>query len=186
MPNRDTPRGFEAINLKSEDVHRYYKIAGSFPLGIGDPVVRVANSTDPQGYPAVARQSALAITGVVVGVETAPGRSTKYLASTDAGYVLVADNPNQLFRVQDNGGATGITIANLGEHVASVAAINCNTTTGVSNYEIDTEGLLTGNTWVLVRKDDSPNNVVGANCDWIVRPNVHTDANASVTNSSSI
>lgn len=182
MANYDAPRGFEPINLKDEHVHRYYKSA-AVQLGKGDPVIRSANSTDPQGYASVTRATTgAAITGVVVGVEPLSTRTTPYLASGDSGYVLVADWPLQEFRVQDNGGATGIALADIGQHIDSVAAINCNTTTGQSNYEIDTEAKATDNTWVLVRKDAEPNNDIGANCKWIVKPNLHTEVNASATN----
>jgi hypothetical protein len=186
MANYDAPRGFEPINLRDEHVHRYYKSA-AVALGKGDPVVRVANSTDPQGYGMITRATTgAAITGVVVGVEPKSTRTTPYLASGDTGYVLVADWPEQEFRVQDNGGATGIALADIGNHIDSVAAINCNTTTGQSNYEIDTEAKAADNTWIIVRKDDEPGNDIGANCKWIVKPNLHTEANASATNVSEI
>lgn len=182
MANIDAPRGFTPIDLDWRDVHRYYKSAAVI-IGVGDPVVRAANSADPQGYNAVTRATTgAAVTGVVVAIEPSPTRSTKHLASGDTGYVLVADHPDQEFLVQDNGGATGLVITNLGQHVDSVAAIDADTTTGRSKYELDTEAIATDNTWVLVRKNDAPDNAVGANCDWVVKANLHTEANASATN----
>lgn len=186
MANKDAPRGFTPLNLDWSRVHRYYKSA-SVALGVGDPVIRAANSADPQGYNAVTRATTgAAITGVVVAIEPSPTRSTKYLASGDTGYVLVADHPNQEFVVQDNGGATGIVITNLGQHIDSVAAIDCDSTTGRSKYELDTEAIATDNTWSLVRKYDAPDNAVGANCMWVVKPNLHTESNASATNTTEI
>lgn len=181
MANIDQPRGFLPVGPKIV-CHRYYKSA-SVQLGVGDPVVRAANSGDPLGYAAVTRATTgAAVTGVVVSVESDPDRSYPYLKSADTGYVLVADDPNQEFLVQDNGGATGIVITNLGQHIDSVAAIDCDSTTGRSKYELDTEAIATDNTWVLVRKDDRPDNEVGANCDYIVKANLHTEVNASATN----
>jgi hypothetical protein len=182
MANLDAPRGFTPVMLKDSDVHMYYKAAAVI-LGVGDPVIRVTNSSDPLGYSMVTRATTgAAITGVVVAILPSVGRTTKHLASADTGYVLVADNPSQLFKVQDNGGATGLIVTQIGEHIDSVAALNANTTTGRSNYELDTEAVATGNTWRVESKDNAPGNVVGANCVWIVKPNLHTEANASATN----
>jgi len=190
MPNIDAPRGFIPVVLNDCDVHMYYK-AAAVVLGVGDPVVRAANSSDPLGYPMVTRATTgAAISGVVVAilpsVSATSQRSTKHLASGDTGYVLVADSPNQLFKVQDNGGASGLIVTQIGESIDSVAAINANTTTGVSNYELDTEAVAADNTWSLVSKDNRPGNTVGANCIWIVKANLHTEANASATNIANI
>jgi len=190
MSNIDAPRGFTPVVLNDCDVHMYYKAAAVI-LGVGDPVVRAANSTDPLGYPMVTRATTgAAITGVVVAilpsVSATSQRSTKHLASGDTGYVLVADSPNQLFKVQDNGGASGLIVTQIGESLDSVAAIDANTTTGVSNYELDTQAVAAGNTWSLVSKDNRPGNIVGANCIWIVKPNLHTEVNDSATNITNI
>ncbi len=182
MANIDAPRGFTPINLDWSRVHRYYKSAAVI-LGVGDPVIRSANSSDPEGYSSVTRATTgAAITGVIVAIEPNATRTTKHLASADTGYVLVADHPMQEFLVQDNGGASGLIITQIGQHIDSVTAIDADTTTGRSKYELDTEAVATDNTWVLVRKNDMPDNAVGANCDWIVKPNLHTECNASATN----
>lgn len=189
MANLNAPRGFTPVNLDWARVHRYYKSA-SVILGVGDPVIRSTASADPQGYGSVTRATTgAAITGVVVGIEpdvTHTLADQKYLASADTGYVMVADYAGQEFSVQDNGGAAGIPITAMGTHINSVSAIDANTTTGRSNYQLDTQAQTTGDTWVLVRKDDMPNNVVGANAIWIVKANLHTEQNASATNVSAI
>lgn len=184
MANRDTPNGFTPINLHPDRVHRYYKDATAGIIAVGDPVIRGTNSSDPAGYPEIVRATTgAAITGVVVGVE--PIRSNlnqnSYLAAADIGYVLVADYPMQEFIVQDNGGVTGIAIVNIGEHVDSVAAIDADIIIGRSKYELDTEAIATGNTWRIERKYDVEGNDVGANCVWVVKPNLHTESNASAT-----
>lgn len=186
--NIDDPRGFTPINLDWTRVHRYYKDATAGIIGIGDPVIKVTNSSDPQGYGEIVRATTgAAITGVVVGIEPHPDRPRQmHLAAADLGYVLVADHPSQEFIVQDNGGATGIVVTNIGQHVDSVTAINASTTTGRSAYELDTEAIATDNTWVILRKHDAPNNKVGDNCDWIVKANLHTESNASATNSTEV
>lgn len=181
MANKDTPRGFDLVNPYAK-VHKYYKSA-SVQLGVGDPVVKTSNSGDPLGYQSVTRMTTGSyVTGVVVEVVPDSTRSYPYLKSGDTGYVMVADDPQEEFRVQDNGGATGLIITNIGQHVDNVAAIDCNSTTGRSNYELDTEAIAADNTWYLSRLDQRPGNAVGANADWIVRANLHTEANVGATN----
>jgi hypothetical protein len=185
MANSDTPNGFTPINLHPDRVHRYYKDTTAGIIGVGDPVIRVTNSSDPAGYPEIVRATTgAAITGVVVGIE--PVRSnlnqSGYLAAADTGYVLVADYPGQEFVVQDNGGATGIVVTNIGQHVDSVAALDADTTIGRSKYELDTEAIATDNTWRIERLYDIEGNAVGANAKWVVKANLHTEGNASATN----
>lgn len=185
MANLNRPNGFTPINLKDHHKHRYYKDATAGIIAVGDPVIRVTNSSDPEGYPEIVRATTgSAITGVVVSVE--PLRSNlnqhDYLAAADLGYVTVADHPDQEFLVQDNGGATGIVITNLGQHIDSVTALDANTVIGRSKYQIDTEAIATDNTWRIERKYDCATNEIGTNCWWVVRANLHTESNASATN----
>lgn len=176
------PRGFTPINLDWSRVHRYYKSA-AVALGIGDPVVRSADSSDPLGYGSITRATTgQNVTGVVVGIEPNATRTTKYLASGDTGYVLVADYSDQEFLVQDNGGATGIAVTDCGNHVNHVTALDCDTNTGRSKYQLDTEAKSTGNTWIICRLDDKPDNAAGAYARWVVKANLHTEVNAGVTN----
>jgi len=183
MANVDAPRGFTPVHHRPDKYRRYYKGTDAGIIGVGDPVVRQADSADPEGRPEIVRATTgSAITGVVVGIEpTRSDLSQLYLASADTGYVLVDDDPESLFYVQDNGGATGIVVANIGEHIDSVAAIDADTTTGRSKYELDTEAIATDNTWRIERLVQRADNEVGANAEWVVSVNLHTDANASAT-----
>jgi len=185
MANTDAPRGFTPLNLHPDRVHRYYKGTTAGIIAVGDPVIRLTNSADPEGYPEITRATTgSAITGVVVSIDpvVADLNQNGYLASADTGYVTVADCPKQEFIVQDNGGATGIVIANIGEHVDSVAAIDADTTIGRSKYELDTEAIATDNTFRIERLFHAEDNEVGANARWVVKANLHTEANASATN----
>lgn len=183
MANADTPRGLTPVHHRPDKYRRYYKGTASGIIGVGDTVIRLTNSADPEGRAEITRATAgAAITGVVVGIEPSRGDLSKlHLASADTGYVLVDDNPDSLFSVQDNGGATAITIAMLGEHIDTVTALDANTTTGRSNLELDTEAKATGNTFRLERLMQREDNVVGDNAEWVVSVNLHTDANASAT-----
>lgn len=181
MANINAPDGFTPIDLQPQHVHRYYKSA-SVILAIGDPVIRATASSDPNGYPAVTRATTGgAITGVVVGVEpilSNLNQSGVYLAA-DTGYVLVADHPFERFIVQDDGSAQ-LGITNLGTNINSVAAIDANTSTGRSKYQIAGNAISAGNTWALVGYLDQPgNDPTAVNCRWIVQPNLHTENNNS-------
>ena len=190
MANIDAPRGFLPVKYRSGKPYcgiarRYYKSATAGIIGVGDPVIRVTNSSDPEGGPEIVRASTgAAITGVVVAIEPTESDLEKvgYLASADTGYVLVADDPELLFEVQEVSGGTPLAVTNIGEHIDSVTAVDADTTLGLSKYEIDTAALATGNTWRiegLVRRE---NNEVGEHAKWLVMANLHTEVNASATN----
>lgn len=190
MANIDAPRGFTPVKYRSGKPYngiarRYYKDATAGIIGVGDPVIRVTSSSDPEGGPEIVRATTgAAITGVVVGIVPHPDRLDQpgHLAAADVGYVLVADDPELLFEVQDNGGATGIAVTDVGKHIDSVTAINADTVIGRSQYEIDTEAKATGNTWRIEALVNRPDNAVGANAKWLVMANLHTEVNASATN----
>lgn len=191
MANTDADRGFTPVKYMdgrpyTGAARRFFKDATAGILGVGDPVIRVTNSSatsNAGGYPECVRATTgSAISGVVVGIE--PIRSAlgqNHLAAADVGYLLVATSPDLLFEVQDNGGATALTIADIGEHIDSVTALDANTTTGRSKYEIDTEAQATDNTWRIEALVDRPDNATGANAKWLVSANLHTEVNASAS-----
>lgn len=190
MANSNLLKGFRPVCYRSGAPYNgacniYYKDTTAGIIAVGDPVIRGTNSSDPEGYPEAVRASTGgAITGVVVGVVPTLSRidQPRHLLAADVGYIMVADDPNLLFEVQDNGGATGIIITNIGQHVNSVAAIDADTTLGYSKYQLDTEAISTGNTWRIEKLVKRADNTVGANAKWLVSANLHTEVNASATN----
>ena len=142
MANTDAPRGFTPVKYRSGQPYcglhrRYYKDATAGVIGVGDPVVRVTNSSDPEGGPEIVRATTgSAITGVVVGIEPVRGslEQVGYLGTSDTGYVLVADDPNLLFEVQEVTGGTALTVTQVGEHIDSITAVDADTTIGRSKY----------------------------------------------------
>lgn len=189
MANVDAPRGFTPVRYRNGQPYlgisrRYYKDATAGIIGVGDPVIRVANSSDPLGGPEIVRATTgAAITGVVVGIVPSPSRidQASYLAAADVGYVLVADDPDLLFEVQEVSGGTPIAVTNVGQHIDSVTAINANTSTGRSNYEIDNAAIATDNTWLIEELVERENNAVGEHAKWLVSANLHTERNASAS-----
>jgi len=190
MANVDAPRGFEPVRYAdgkpyTGQANRYYKSTTAGIIAIGDPVIRATNSSDPEGGQEIVRHTTgAAITGVVVGIEPVVSNLNQngYLASADTGYVLVADDPNLIFEVQETTGGTALAVTNIGEHIDSVAAVDADTTIGRSKYEIDNAAKATNNTWILLGLSPKPDNAVGEHAKWLVKANLHTDVNASATN----
>lgn len=190
MANLNAPRGFEPIRHSdgkpyTGQCNRYYKDATAGIIGVGDPVIRVVSSSDPEGGPEIVRATTgAAITGVVVGIEPVRGNlgQVGYLAAADVGYVLVADDPTLLFEVQEGGSGTALAITDIGKHIDSVTALNADTTIGRSKYQIDNNAKATGDTWIIVQLSPKADNAVGTYAKWLVRANLHTEVNASATN----
>tara|TARA_R110002126_G_C10483989_1_gene502231 strand:+ start:4616 stop:5200 length:585 start_codon:yes stop_codon:yes gene_type:complete len=189
MTNVNAPRGFTSVGLKGQSGgggtgRRYYKSATAGIIGVGDPVIKVTNSSDPEGGPEIIRHvTGAAITGVVVGIEAniANLNQIGYLASADTGYVLVDDNPDSFFEVQEVTGGTPLAIANIGEHIDAIAAVDADVVIGRSKYEIDNAALATGNTFILEQLVKKADNALGEHAKWLVRANLHTERNASAT-----
>lgn len=190
MPNLNAPRGFEPVRHSdgkpyTGQCNRYYKDATAGIIGVGDPVIRVVSSSDPEGGPEIVRATTgAAITGVVVGIEPRRGDlgQVGYLAAADLGYVLVADDPNLIFEVQEGGSGTALAVTDIGKHIDSVAALNADTTIGRSKYQIDNNAKAADNTWIIVGLSPKAENAVGQYAKWLVKPNLHTEVNASATN----
>lgn len=191
MANLNLPRGFTPVRYKNGQPYtgiarRYYKdTTANTVIAVGDPVVRVTASSDPLGGPEIVRATTGgAITGVVVGIEynrTRPDQ-LNYLAATDVGYLLVADDPSLLFEVQEGGSGTALAVTDIGKHINSVTALDGNTTIGRSKYQLDNNAKSTGNSWRIDSLVNRADNAVGAQAKWLVAANLHTEVNASATN----
>lgn len=120
MANVNAPFGMRPVRHKSGApyngaVRKYFvPSTDSTALFIGDPVIMVgtANETAVNGHapgtlPIVTRHTAGAnpITGVVVGVDAQTREATTYRAASTATVVFVADDPDLIFHVRDNGAA---------------------------------------------------------------------------------
>jgi len=190
MANQNAPRGLTPVKYRSGMPYsgisrRYYKDATAGILAVGDNVIRVTNSSDPKGGPEVVKATVgAAITGVIVGIEPHPDRlgQVGYLAAADLGYVLVADDPNLLFEVQEGGTGTALAVTNVGEHIDVITAADASTTIGRSVAQLDKGALATGNTYRIEEFVQRENNELGLYAKWLVSANLHTEVNASATN----
>ena len=122
------------------------------------------------------------IVGVITSVFDEDMNPIAYMApsrtgdSTVAGYLMVADHPDQTFLIQEDGETTPIPAASAEMNIdfAGVALNAGNTASGVSKMELDSN---TVNTTVTLRArlvyphpDDT---VASAYCRWVIVFNLH-------------
>ena len=157
---------------------------------IGDPVV-ISGTGDAAGVPGVARSAAGAnITGVVVGFapkdNVAAGSATAinrgYRAASEADYLLVADDYNLLFAIEEDavGGALATTdIGNNADLVAGTGSVY----TKRSGYMLDSSTKATTSAQVrIVGFDQTIGNTIGGTGPvWLVSIVEATEAPAAGT-----
>jgi hypothetical protein len=148
---------------------------------IGDPLTWLTNSADSQGIPGVTLATAGssnnilgAMVGIVAGGEPQIPVTRDlpvYHQASTAGYILVADDPDLLFMVQENGsmvqGAPGRNV-NLVSGTGS-------TVTGYSGWQLNSSTLNTTNTlqMKIMRLLEQSDNAVGTNAKWLCRINLN-------------
>lgn len=125
------------------------------------------------------------ILGSVIGIFDENYEPQPYIAageagnSTIAGYVLVADHPQQLFIAQEDGDSNAIDLAECGTNANIVSATLCagDSNTGMSTQEIDSDSASATaalNVNLLhPHEDDTPANDTNCNARWIVQINEH-------------
>lgn len=184
MANSDTPFGFKparklgAMNTTG-GVNRYYRGTGDANnLFIGDPV-DLGGTGDTAGVPSVVRATAGSggyAVGVVVGIEnnTSDNLGRTYLPASTAGYVLVCDDPDEVFIIQEDSTSGALAVTDIGLNADFVIGSG-NTTTGISATELQTSSINTTNTLQLRVLGLYPDqkNEVGTNAKWLVRFNLH-------------
>jgi hypothetical protein len=171
--------------------HYYVPASDATALFIGDPVVIVAG-VDPNGFASVTRAGATGrITGVVVGFRpSATIIANGYRAASTAEYVIVADDPDLLFEVQESAATDGaaLTAAAMGKNANLIVGTG-NTKTRQSAFTLDSTSAATTNT-LQVRIVESErridNTMIGTNgspgaayANWLVAINQPTETGAA-------
>lgn len=91
--------------------------------------------------------------------------------------VLVADDPNQHFVIEEDTGGTALDAQSVGAGGSfTYLGTTGNTTSGMANVVLDRSGVDAANTnqqFRLIKKWDKPDNAYGNWCKWIVRINYH-------------
>lgn len=149
----------------------------STALYIGDAVLQTGASSTINGvtYPNVVRAATTdVITGVIVGVLPDVATSLPYCAASTTRRLLVADDPDLLFEIQEIGTGTPLTANDIGLNI-SLSVTAGSTVTGMSGTVIDNATEATTNTLALkiIGIVNRVDNAVGAYAKWLVRINRH-------------
>lgn len=189
MANVNAPHGFVPVcdangRRYVGKGNRYYKgTAANTVIAKGDRVVRVV-STDPNGEPEIVKAAHnAACTGVVVGFEVVVSDLHKLCyTATDVGYLMVEDDPNILYQIQEDGVGGALTIAAVGDYIDPITNLDGDTQTGLSKLQLDSSTLGTGTACRIARLDQAPDNSLGAYAKWLVQMNISTEINDSANN----
>lgn len=188
MPNTDSPFGFKPVRYRSGAPYngacnRYYIASGeAYNLFIGDPVA-LSGTGDAFGVPGIVRATAGAGSsagdgpvGVVVGFEnlTSDNLSRSYRPSGTAGYVLVADDPNLEYEIQEDSDTATLAVTDIGLNANFIIGTG-NTYTGTSAVELDSNTAAVTATldMRILGLIERPNNEIGTNAKWRVALNNH-------------
>ena len=196
MANANLPRGLIPVRYRRgaryDGAVNIYYVPPSYatPLYIGDPVITVTNSTDANGIPVVNRATAgggTFISGVIVGV-VAAGQpvipqlawGTTYHAASVAGYVIVEDDPDVLFEVQENSSGGNMGVSAAGRNVDLVAGSG--TGANYSGFQLASNTLATTNTLQMrvvrpAERIDNDPTAADVNAKWWVQINLHSARN---------
>lgn len=189
MANADRPDGLTPVRYVSGAPYngacrKYYVPASDTNAAVYvGGLVKLAGGADADGIATVTGNVATGnpVVGVVVSVVPVTADSTTYRVNSTARYVLVADDPNLLFEVQEDG-TTAATVA--GATAQLTGFTSGSTVTGRSAIEISTSNISetsdTDDDVRLIEMVQRPDNATGANGRWLVRLNVHQYVNAAV------
>lgn len=167
----------------------YVPATNATALHVGDPVTRLTADADTNGVPSVVIGAAgAAICGVIVGVlPTAASVSLvgstidltrRSLPVSTAGYVLVADDPNILFEIEEgitgSGAGTALTAAAIGNNANFVVIAPTNTYQDSGTLlDNSTEAVTATLNLKLMSLAQREDNAFGARAKWIVKINNH-------------
>ncbi len=188
MANSDVASGLSPIMYMNGAPYngqatRYYvPDTDAVNLFLGD-LVRLAGSADATGkYPTVAKAAVGGVTiGPIIAVEMdtqqqggSPQGSPVYRQASVARYVLVADDPQIVFEVQEDSVGGALVADDIGQNASVIQAAG-STNTGYSGAELDTSTAAVTATLDLqiLRLVDRPDNALGANAKVLVRLNNH-------------
>ena len=185
MANANTPFGLRPIRRagsmpENGGLTMYYVPASdATALYIGDPVVK-NGSADAAGVPGAIRASAAGqITGVVEGfVPDGVTDRVGYRAASTAAYILVRDDPNAEFMIQDTAGT--IAAADVGLN-AELTAGSGSAYSKRSGFVLDSASKAATATLAvkILGLAQIPGNEFGAYAKIRVKINDHTEANAT-------
>lgn len=183
MANSDTPFGLRPVRYISGRpytgaVNMYSTAAGDgTAIFIGDPVILSGTSQTIGGH--IYKDVDQAATGnvmvgVVVGVLPVTQDSLVYRAASTQRILLVADDPELLFEIQEVSGGTALTANDAGLN-ANIVVGSGSTGNGMSGVELNNATEATTNTLDVQIVDfvNRVDNEIGEHAKWLVRINRH-------------
>ena len=153
-------------------------------LFIGDPVIMAGSADATLTAATVTRATAAGgnrITGVVVGFRPSDAiNAVGYRAASTNAYVLVMDDPDQLYEIQDDSVGGNLAAADIGLNADLVAGTG-NAATKRSGFMLDTSTKATTATLQcrIMGLQDRADVEVGANAKVLVRLNLTTETGAA-------
>ena len=181
MANRDIPAGLrpvERLGTPYMGKASVYYVAASNAVAIfkGD-AVKSDGSADPTGkYPTVVQAAAgNAIRGIVIGFGESPNiminptnPDRNHRPASTAMYLLVVDDPQVLFEVQEDSDTATLTADDIGLSIDLVVGSG-NTVNGQSSMMLDSSSAVaTAATCKLLRAVNREDNELGDKCKWLV------------------
>lgn len=190
MANSNAPFGLRPINDNGtpwSGQGRLCRIPSSQAANVflGDPLVPLG-TTDAFGVPDVGIATAGAtntVLGSFLGVCNGPAGSgvtltrdlPVYHQASVANYVLVADDPNQLYAIQEDSDGGAIAITTGGYANGNLVSGTGSTATGFSGWQLDSSTVASGNATYQLRVLGllrGPDNAIGTYAKWVVRLNL--------------
>lgn len=181
MANPDS--AFGAVPIKHIDGSPYSGMVNEYviPSSNGtatfiNDLVKHNGDADAEGVPQVIQATAGATTllGAVVGFRADPSNlGLQYRTASTTRYVLVADDPDIVYKMQEDSDTSTLAATDVGANCDIVVAAG-STVTGVSAMEIDsnTNSSSAANVRILRLYRDQ-NNAIGTNAIWEVLINEH-------------
>lgn len=209
MANANIPRGLVPYRRTSGEPYNgsanIYYVPASYGSNIflGDPIHIVTATADLSGIPGcgVVTQGngtdsgvdTYYLVGAMVGIVSGgnpvigitQGDPVYHRAST-AGYILVADDPDLLYEVQENGNMAGATpvagaVPGPGKNVDLVSGAG-STVTGWSGWQLGSASLSTSALQMrVIRLLEQADNALGTNAKWLCRINLNQQTSTTGT-----
>lgn len=194
MANANAPRGLIPYARSSGEPYNgavnvyYVPVGNATALYVGDPVVGITNSSDGLGVPSVGIAAAgggTYILGAMMGIANNAGQATipllqsspVYLPAGQAAYIYVADDPDLLYWVQEN----GAMVSGAGGRNVDLVAGSGNNTTGYSGWQLNSSTLAVTNTLQMRVRQllQEADNAIGTNAKWLCRINLNAVTNTT-------
>jgi hypothetical protein len=187
MANADSPFGLKPVRHRNgapyNGAARVYSVAAGdgTAIYVGDLVTAAGTAQTISGvvYQDVVQSATGDVfQGVVVGVLPVTQDSLKYRAASTQRLLLVADDPDLIFEIQEVSGGTPLAANDIGFN-ANIVVGSGSATTGLSGMELNNSGEATTNTLDVKIQGfvNRVDNEIGEHAKWLVAINRHRYAN---------